>query len=284
MASTPSPLRYPGGKAKLYKLMQPIIIRNITGENRIYVEPFAGGSGLALKLLLNNDVDLLLLNDIDYRIYCFWQACLNDTERICSLISDCDVTIDTWKIQKSIYLTPMSYTQTEVGFATFFLNRCNVSGIIQGGPIGGFEQLGTYRIDARFNKEDLIDRIQKIGMRSDYITFYNLDATVFLRTKLPNDQINNLLVNIDPPYVKKGKLLYENSFKESDHIELSQIVKGLLHKWIITYDECQLISDLYSTCRQQVISLNYSTGNTRKGNELLIWSDSIEMLGLNVSN
>ena len=277
MASTPSPLRYPGGKAKLYKLIQPIVDRNINGANRVYVEPFAGGCGLALKLLFNNDVDQLLLNDIDYRIYCFWQACLHDTERFCSLVSDCDVTVDTWKIQKSIYLSPESYTQTEVGFATFFLNRCNVSGVILGGPIGGFEQLGTYLIDARCNKKDLVSRIQQIGMLADRITFYNLDATVFLQNELPRAQINNVLLNIDPPYVKKGKLLYENSFDENDHTELSQIVKGLPYKWIVTYDECQLIRDLYDTCPQQVITLNYSAGSTRKGKELLIWSDLIEM-------
>lgn len=277
MPSIPSPLRYPGGKAKLYKLIQPIVARNIDGTNRIYAEPFAGGSGLALKLLFNNDVDQLLLNDIDYRIYCFWQACLQDTDSLCELVSNCDVTVDTWKIQKSIYLSPESYTQTEVGFATFFLNRCNVSGVIQGGPIGGFEQLGTYLIDARFNKNELVTRIQQIGQRADQITFYNLDATVFLQNELPRNQIDNVLLNIDPPYVKKGKLLYENSFNENDHTELSQIVKALQYKWIVTYDECKLIRDLYSTCQQQVITLNYSAGSTRKGNELLIWSDLVEM-------
>lgn len=277
MYSIPSPLRYPGGKGKLYKLIQPIIARNLNGVNRIYVEPFAGGSGLALKLLFNNDVDQLLLNDIDYRIYCFWQACLHDTERLCALISDCEVTVDTWRIQKSIYLSPESYTQTEVGFATFFLNRCNVSGVIQGGPIGGFEQLGKYLIDARFNKKNLISRIQQIGLRADRIVFHNLDAVIFLQNEIPRDQINNMLLNIDPPYVKKGKLLYENSFNENDHIELSRVVKALPYKWIVTYDECQFIHDLYNTCQRQVITLNYSAGNTRQGNELLIWNNHIVM-------
>lgn len=277
MASSVSPLRYPGGKAKLYKLIQPIIAKNICGANRIYIEPFAGGAGLALKLLFNGDVDQLILNDIDYRIYCFWQACLYDTERLCSFISDCNVTVDTWRIQKSIYLSPESYTPTEVGFATFFLNRCNVSGVIQGGPIGGFDQLGTYQIDARFNKANLINRICKIGLMADKITFFNLDAIFFLQHELPIDHVDHIFLNIDPPYVKKGKLLYENSFSESNHAELSQIVKQLPYKWIVTYDECQLIRDLYNTCSQKVITLSYSAGDTRQGNELLIWSNLVEM-------
>lgn len=277
MPSTPSPLRYPGGKTKLYKLIQPIVAANVAGANRIYVEPFAGGSGLALKLLLNGDVDRLILNDIDYRIYCFWQACLHDTVQLCDLIENCVVTIDTWRVQKSIYLSPESYTQTEVGFATFFLNRCNVSGVISGGPIGGFEQLGAYLIDARFNRQDLIQKIQAIGAHAGSIDFYNLDATVFLQNELPRVHIDSIFLNIDPPYVKKGKLLYENSFKESDHTELSRIVKRLPYRWIVTYDECDFIRQLYIEYQQQLITLDYSAGSTRKGNELLIFGDLVDI-------
>lgn len=277
MPSTPSPLRYPGGKTKLYNLIQPIIERNLSGTDRVYVEPFAGGAGLALKLLFNDDVDQLILNDIDYRIYCFWHACLHDTEHLCALISDCDVTIDTWTIQKNIYLAPYAYTQTELGFATFFLNRCNVSGVILGGPIGGYEQLGAYPISARFNKKDLIKKIQQIGLNADRIVFSNIDARTFLQNEVQIGQLNNILFNIDPPYVKKGRLLYENSFSENDHTELSQIITILPYKWIVTYDECELIRDLYSTFHQRVIRLNYSAGSTRTGSELLIWNNHVVM-------
>ncbi|WP_368183231.1 DNA adenine methylase [Anaerotruncus rubiinfantis] len=275
MPSTPSPLRYPGGKTKLYGLIQPIVAANIVGANRIYVEPFAGGSGLALKLLFNHDVDQLILNDIDYRIYCFWQACLHDTNQLCTLVQNCDVTVDNWRIQKDIYMSPDSYTQTQVGFATFFLNRCNVSGVISGGPIGGFDQLGTYLIDARFNRNALIARIRDIGAQANNITFYNLDASTFLQNELPQVNIDSIFLNIDPPYVKKGKLLYENSFHENDHTELSRVVQALQYKWIVTYDECDLIQQLYSDRRQQVITLDYSAGSTRKGSEFLILSDLI---------
>lgn len=277
MPSTPSPLRYPGGKTKLYGLVQPIVAANAVGANRIYVEPFAGGSGLALKLLFSNDVDQLILNDIDYRIYCFWQACLHDTDQLCTLVQECDVTVDNWRIQKDIYMSPDSYTQTQVGFATFFLNRCNVSGVISGGPIGGFDQLGTYLIDARFNRDALIGRIRDIGARADNITFFNLDASTFLQNELPRVNIDSIFLNIDPPYVKKGKLLYENSFHENDHTELSRVVQALQYKWIVTYDECNLIQQLYSDRRQQVITLDYSAGSTRKGSEFLILSDLIEI-------
>lgn len=277
MPSVLSPLRYPGGKAKLYKLIQPIVSMNVSGNNRIYIEPFAGGAGLALKLLFNNDVDILMLNDIDYQIYCFWNSCLYNTDQFCDFIMNSNVDIDTWKIQKSIYLSSGSYSEIEVGFATFFLNRCNVSGVIQGGPIGGFEQKGTYQIDARFNKRSLISRIKRIGALSDRIIFNNMDASVFLQSRLPENDINNVFLNIDPPYVKKGKFLYENSFSEADHSELSQIVRTLNYKWIVTYDQCDLIHELYKDYRQQIITLNYSAGNTRKGSEFLIFGNKVNI-------
>ena len=193
------------------------------------------------------------------------------------MIIDCNVSVDTWKMEKSIYLSPESYSKLEVGFATFFLNRCNVSGVIQGGPIGGFDQLGAYLIDARFNKKDLVDRIKKIGMLSDRINFYNMDATAFLQNELPQIIRGDIFLNIDPPYVKKGKLLYENSFGEADHTELSLVVRALNYKWIVTYDECDFIRQLYADCRKQTISLDYSAGRTRKGSEFLIFGNLIEI-------
>ena len=277
MPSTPSPLRYPGGKTKLYNLVRPIVALNTSGNSRTYIEPFAGGSGLALKLLCNNDVDRLILNDIDYCIYCFWHSCLNHTETLCEMIVSSSVNIDTWRVQKNIHSFPKSYSKLEVGFATFFLNRCNVSGVIQGGPIGGFEQLGSYLIDARYRKMDLIDRIKKIGMLSDRISFHNMDAITFLQNELPKYKSENVFLNIDPPYVKKGKLLYENSFNQADHSELSCVVKSLGYKWIVTYDEGDVIRQLYSDCRKQTISVDYSAGKTRKGNEFLIFGNLVQI-------
>jgi len=284
MPSTPSPLRYPGGKTKLYSLIQPIVAQNSNGSDRVYIEPFAGGSGLALKLLFNNDVDKLVLNDIDYCIYCFWDSCLNCTDLLCEKIANCKVSIDSWRVQKSIYLSNQSYSKLDVGFATFFLNRCNVSGVIQGGPIGGAEQLGLYPIDARFNKKDLISKIKKIGEYSNRIVFHNLDASLFLKGEILQKITGNIFLNIDPPYVKKGKLLYENSFTETDHQELCRIVKSLNYKWIVTYDECDTISNLYSDFRKKVISLDYSAGRTRKGNEFLIFGDQVEIPKKDVLN
>lgn len=276
MPKTESPLRYPGGKTKLYSLIQPIIANNLCGDDRIYVEPFAGGSGLALQLLYNDDVDRLVLNDIDRSIYAFWNVCLNNAEELCALIENCRISMETWEVEKEIYENPEGRTAVEVAFATFFLNRCNVSGIIRGGPIGGHNQTGNYGIDARFNRADLIRKIMRVYENRTQISFYNLDAIDFVRETL-QPYGTNILLNIDPPYVKKGPMLYENSFTEENHRRLARIIHRLPYKWIVTYDECELIYDLYSLYRKEIITLNYSTGNTKNGRELMIYSEEVDL-------
>lgn len=279
MPITDTPLRYPGGKTKLYKKISTLINLNMNKKNCIYVEPFAGGSGLALRLLFRENVDYLVLNDIDYGIYSFWNSCLNHTDELCQMINDCNITIENWNIQKAIYNSPKTFSKLQVGFATFFLNRCNVSGVIKGGVIGGIDQHGKYKIDARFNKDELINKIQKIGQYRDRIEFHNMDADIFLRNRLSMYNCTELFLNIDPPYVKKGAMLYENSFNLNDHTQLFNTIQSLdyNYKWVVTYDECDFISSLYHNFRQEIITLNYSAGKTKSGNEYIIYGNSISI-------
>lgn len=274
MPTTDSPLRYPGGKTKLYHLVRPILHANV-GANSIYVEPFAGGAGLGLKLLFRGDVASLVLNDIDENIYSFWYSCLHNTDAMCQLVHDCRPSITEWDRQHDIYINSDQYTVLERGFATLFLNRCNVSGVISGGPIGGRQQDGTYLINARFNADGLVKKIQRIGAHRDSIRFYNMDASCFLKTIVAELPLGETFINIDPPYVKKGPMLYRNSFSEEDHKKLSMIIKSLKHKWITTYDKCDLIRQLYGDLRICDLVLTYSAGNSKQGEELMILSNDI---------
>lgn len=175
MPSTYSPLRYPGGKSKFYDYIREILkCNNLIGET--YIEPFAGGAGLALKLLFNNDVKRIVINDFDPAIYSFWYSILYETDAFCGLIDSTPITLDEWKNQRNIYMDNSDYTSLKLGFATFYLNRTNVSGVIKGGVIGGQEQTGTYKMDARFNKENLIKKIMKISGYRDQIVLLKQDA------------------------------------------------------------------------------------------------------------
>jgi len=266
-----SPLRYPGGKACIFPFISSLFYENnLLGVN--YAEPYAGGSGLALKLLFNEYVNQISINDFDYSIYSFWKSILESNLRFCDWIEDVEINIENWQYFKSIQKNPYEFSQFEVAQAIFFLNRTNVSGVIKGGPIGGFEQKGKYKIDARFNKDDLIKRIERIDNFKHRIIVSNLDGLSFLRNL--NKSTKNTFVYLDPPYVHKGADLYMNYFKEKDHERLAQQVEKINHKWLVSYDNNDFIINLYGKQKRLRYSLSQSASN-RVGNEILIFSEQM---------
>lgn len=274
-----TPLRYPGGKAKIFPYVKKLIEKNYE-KKPIYVEPFAGGCGLALKLLHKGVVEKIIINDNDYAIYCFWHSVLYETDSLINLINNANFSIEDWSFQKNIYSNMESYSRLEVGFATFFLNRCNRSGIILAGPIGGKRQDGDYRMDCRFNKKNLIEIILSIKALKSKIKLHRVDANQFI--KYVDKKYNNLFIYLDPPYVKKGKQLYKNHFSDRDHRRLEKSISKLKNDWIVTYDNADLISEIYKDYVQQEFSLSYTAGEKRKGDEIIIFKDTInEKLEIN---
>ena len=274
MPLTPSPLRYPGGKTKLYNYVKSLIESNgMIGET--YIEPFAGGSGLALKLLFNNDVKRIVINDLDPAIYAFWYCVLNNADQMCEFINTVPLTVAEWDKQHDIYVNQQDYTQLELAQAVFYLNRTNVSGVITGGVIGKRDQTGTYKIDARFNRDDLVKKIREIAAVSNRIDLYNLDAIDFLAKELRH--YYKVFINFDPPYVVKGGQLYKNSFTETDHKALRDQIAKCNRKWIVTYDVCDLVSNLYSKFRCSTIDINYSANGARKAKEYVFFSDNLNL-------
>ena len=258
--STVSPLRYPGGKGKFYNNIIKIFNDNNI-ERPIYCEAFAGGAGLALLLLKNNIVDKLILNDIDKSIYCFWKSILDFNKEFCEMIKLVNIDLAEREIQKKIQKDKDILNLTKksdilkLGFSTFFLNRVNRSGIIRAGVIGGIEQNGNYKIDCRFNKKNLIERIKEINKYKKKIEFYNLDAIDFLK-KI--EKKKKIFIFFDPPYFNKGKDLYTNFYSIDDHINLANHISGLKQNWIITYDNTDEIRKIYSDFQIKEFDILYS--------------------------
>ncbi len=272
MPFTPSPLRYPGGKTQLYAVVKEILYRNsIAGGT--YIEPFAGGAGLAIKLLLNGDVNHIVINDYDKAIYSTWYSIINHTDEFCEAINRSKLTMEEWNYHKERF--NKSQNILELGFSTFYLNRTNVSGVIKGGVIGGKEQKGNYKIDARFNKEGLIKRIIKISEKKENITISNKNAINFIEEF--DFDINNTFINFDPPYVKKGSQLYKNYFTRNEHIELAHKILSCPLHWIVTYDICELVKRLYVNKRHSRLNINYSIGGTRDAKEYIFFSDDLKL-------
>lgn len=245
-------------------------------ERGHYAEPFAGGCGLALSLLYSGLVAEVHINDLDPAIWSFWHSVLEDTEALISKIKETPVTISEWHQQREFHRVGDRKDSLALGFATFFLNRTNRSGIIKGGGvIGGLDQTGNYKIDCRYNVDDLVRRMRRIARYRDRIHLSNVDATDFLAncSNLPS----NSLLFIDPPYFKKGPGLYNSFYKPDDHGQLAKQVLELSSPWIVTYDDVLPIRQLYQTRRQFCFDINYSLQEKRVGTELLIASKGLRL-------
>lgn len=268
-----SPLRYPGGKSKIAPLIRLIIEK--TGSSGItYIEPFAGGAGVALSLLIEGVVDQVVINDYDKAIYSFWRALKEAPQELIDLIEHTPLTIDEWKHQKDIYSTQNKRYSVELGFAAFYLNRTNRSGILSAGPIGGYNQTGNYGMDARFNRDALIGRIQEIAKYKSQIVVYNKEIRSFISGVIPKYQAN-AFVYFDPPYFENGQRLYKNFFSPTDHTDIAlSIINGVNCPWVITYDDVPELRGIYSNYVQRRYNLNYSAANKGKGSEIIIFKDS----------
>lgn len=269
--SNPSPLRYPGGKNRLAGFIG-LVIQNLNLTSCTYVEPFAGGAGVALSLLLNGTVDNIVINDYDKAIYSFWRAIKQEPDALIEKIKETSVTMEEWYRQKDIYLTSTSYS-LDLAFATLFLNRTNRSGILSAGPIGGHSQSGDWKLDARYNKETLVKKISAIAKHRQNITVYNKDIISLLRN-YAHDLGNNAFFYFDPPYYNKGQKLYKNFLEHKDHQKIHDvIVNEITAPWIITYDDVDEIAALYADFEMRKFDLTYSAANKGTASELMFFSD-----------
>lgn len=267
-----TPLRYPGGKSKLFEYTKTLIEKHFESAP-IYVEVYVGGAGLAMKLLSENIVSDIYINDFDYAVYCVWYSLKHHSRAFAKLIENADLTIDEWRKQKYIYKNAHTkqFTKLQVGFATFYLNRTNRSGIIHAGPIGGFDQEGNYKMDCRFNKKELVKIVKNIGKLRNRIHISNKDGYKFIQYL--DKKLDNSLFYLDPPYVQRGPELYKNSFNVEKHIQLYNHVKSLKNAWFMTYDEDELIKETYKDFKMQTFELTYKVQTKRKANEYAIFSN-----------
>ncbi|MEQ9278091.1 MAG: DNA adenine methylase [Balneola sp.] len=270
-----SPLRYPGGKAKFSGFLSEIV--KINNPINVYVEPYAGGAGAALSLLYNNNVNQVIINDIDTHVYLFWKLLFENTDELIAKVKEVKPTLKNFYHYKEVYMSDgKNVSELERGFSAFFLNRTTRSGILTGGPIGGNKQESKWKIDCRFNKENLIKRIKLISQFKDRVLIFNLDAITLMK-KLINDQpdqVEKTLFYLDPPYVEKGKDLYKQNYDLSDHENLNNYLKKLIGvKWVLSYDDVNLIRNLYQDIKLNGLMVNHFASKAKVGKELLIFSD-----------
>lgn len=231
------------------------------------IEPFAGGSNLALNLLFKGAASKIILNDADPAIYAVWYALLNHASEFIQFINEIPINTEEYHKQRKIY-DGANRSIKELDFATFYLNRTNRSGILSAGPIGGLNQEGNYLMDCRFNRKALSTRVKCIYNNRHLIEIYNEDARVFLRRIFPN----NAFLFIDPPYYNKGAQLYRNYFNHEDHLQVASLVRNLKYPWVVTYDNVKPVIEMYDFSHHKEYDISYTVETKRIGNEIMFYS------------
>lgn len=273
-----TPLRYPGGKAKLAAFVKEIIRDNGLCDGE-YVEPYAGGAGIALELLFQEYVSKIRINDVSHHVYSFWKSVLNETDELCRLVKNTKLSVPSWDRQKKIFQNPKGHNCVQVGFATFFLNRTNRSGILNGGVIGGRDQTGPWKIDARYNADELIFRIESIAKMKSRIRLTHSDAIKFLEFGAPKWG-KKALIYLDPPYFEQGRELYYDYYKPDDHADVAALMKSKMKNklWIVSYDNVPEIRKLYTGLRSFTYNVGYTARNRYQGKEVMFFSPKLETI------
>lgn len=271
MPTTLTPLRYPGGKTKYTNLFVDIISMNNL-DNCTFVEVFAGGAGAAISLLLKGHVKSLILNDLDIAIYAFWKSVKECPEELIKLIQSTRISMTEWRRQKAIYDSKDTSDMLALGFSTFYLNRCNHSGILGARPIGGMKQNSDYRISSRYNKATSIAKIEAIAKYANSLEIFNLDGVNFLKLLKRQYRNRKCLIYFDPPYYQKGPVLYLNHFGHKDHKSLRDDILKCPFPWVLTYDNHESIIDMYSDrdCNLYRNIIRHTITGNSKAEELII--------------
>lgn len=269
-----TPLRYPGGKGKLAPYIKRIMEENDLVDG-VYVEPYAGGAAVAMELLLQEYARKVYINDISEGVAAFWRSLLDNTDALCAAIVGTNVTMEEWHRQRAVQQDPDGHDDLTLGLSTFFMNRTNRSGILSAGVIGGKNQAGRWKIDARFNAPDLISRIHAIARLRNRIEFRQLDAVEFINEVAPKLPAKSLIY-LDPPYYVKGSDLYLHHYKHKDHEDIARRVSRLRTKnWVVSYDNAPQIHAMYSRFRSIIYNLSYSAQTRYKGAEVMFFSDKL---------
>jgi DNA adenine methylase len=271
-----TPLRYPGGKQKLAPFIAEILAANGL-EGGHYAETYAGGAGVAIELLLSGAVAHIHLNDSSVPLHAFWRSVVYRTEEFCRRVSKVPLSVAEWRRQKEVLARPWEFDQIDLGFSMFYLNRCNRSGIDNGGLIGGLKQNGKWRMDARFPRKELIRRMEAIGAKHGAITLRNWDAERFIIQHLPTLPPRSL-VYCDPPYFHKAERLYHNHYAPEDHERIAGIIQARVNlPWLISYDHTPEVLAFYSGRRMFSYDLQYNAARAYKGKELIVFEDRLRL-------
>ena len=239
-----SPLRYPGGKRKLAPMLAHLLL--LAGRKpKLFIEPFAGGAAVSIALLEQGLIEAIALADRDPLIAGFWSVVFSpQASKLADRIYDTAISVKEWDRQRKSDPTD----PVEIAFKCLYLNRTSFSGSLMDrtGPIGGARQKGAYKIDCRFNRSVLAERVLELSRLSSHVAFVRCQGyrATFAQMRRRADG-SSALWYLDPPFFNKAKRLYRYSFEPQEHEDLADQLDTLPGEWVLSYDDVPQARQMY---------------------------------------
>jgi DNA adenine methylase len=265
-----SPLRYPGGKSRAIDLISTLI-----PSYDEFREPFVGGGSLFVYLKQKFPNCKYWINDLHFSLFKFWEKCQTNVDDIIEQVIKWRHEFETGKeLHRFLIDNIEKFNCIEKASAFFVFNRITFSGTSES---GGYSE-ASY--NGRFT-DSSIKRVKELSTILHDTKITNLDYQSVVEATG-----ENVFIFLDPPYYSATKSsLYGkngNLHKSFDHYRFAETMKNCNHKWLITYDDCEFIKNLFPFAN--IISWNLTYGmrnqtptSDQNGKELFI-SNYLERL------
>lgn len=275
-----SPLRYPGGKATIAQHLGDVYLAQ-DGHMpiEIWIEPFAGGAGAALDLLTRDVVDEAWLIDAHPALAAFWGTVIDDGERLAAVVAATVPTMQLWEQSREV-LEAGDVGTFDLAYAAFVINRCSRSGIVapRSGPMGGRHQTGRYTIASRFNGPPLADRILHVHSLRSRLRVHHGDGIGYIEQLNDSGIVDEVVLFVDPPYIREGNRLYANGLDPAAHQRLSAALHATEARWLLTYDNhCDVQDVLYPDHRVVPFNIRNTANRARLATELAVLSNNLQV-------
>ena len=281
LSPTKSPLRYPGGKSRALKQILPLI-----PEFEEFREPMVGGGAVFFALKQLHPDKKFWINDFNKELYLFWKFSKEELQKVIGGIVDIKGNYREGKELYSYLLDDYrKFSELQRAIRFFILNRITFSGLTES---GGYSKQA-------FEKRFTDSSIERLKSASEVLQGTMVTGENYKNLIEANGE--NVFIFLDPPYLSKTKSrLYgrNGEFHTGfNHEEFAETMKNCKHKFLITYDDCQEIRELFKLSEQKIYIYewelqygmnNYKQKNAAKGKELFISNfkiPSLENLQLN---
>lgn len=278
-----SPLRYPGGKARMAPWLTDIF-ESLVGpmDVEIWLEPFGGGAGAALTALTGGKVPEAWIVEANPALAAFWTAVMDDGPALAAQVETIAPSLAVFQESREkvrAALAGDTMNSFELGLAAFILNRCSRSGMIMPsvGPIGGKSQSGRDTINARFNGQALADRIRTVHALGNRFKVFAGDGISFLEDLPTSGVQDEVFCFVDPPYIGVGNDLYAIGMDDDLHERLAGALNRLTAPWLLTYDAHPRIPLLYPGSDVVEFDIPHTAGSSRVGTEYLVLGPGMQL-------